>query len=230
MTAARLIQARPRASDEVATLPNQPDVLDAANKLGVRFLVHFTTMQGAVGIIAARAVKSRARLPQDKYLEYVYSPNAECRKDPLWLDYVNLSVERINDWMFGTSRNRHAADGDSWVVLSFSSTVLTHPGVVFTTTNNIYPKCIRAEGLAGFKQMFSDTVIGRYGQVHNRYGKLPAWPTDRQAEVLYPGELSCDHLLRIDVQTERDMDTVHGALSGLELDEIEVRHAPEVFE
>lgn len=221
--------AHPRSPDEIAKLPAQPAVLYMAQKIGVTRVVHFTTMKGAVGVLAARAVKSRFRLPKDKYLEYVYQPNAEFRKDQAWLDYVNLSVERINDWMFSASERWHSAAGNPWVVLSFNVNILAHPGVVFTTTNNIYPSCTRAEGLAGFQQMFGDTITGRYGHRHDRIGKLPAWPTDRQAEVLYPGELSCNYLCRIDVQSEDALDSIHGALGALEVDVVEVHQSPEVF-
>lgn len=191
--------------------------------------MHFTTMTGAVGVLAGGAVKSRERLPEDKYLEYVYRPNATYRKDTSWLDYVSLSVERINAWMFGASQRWHAAEGNPWVLLSFCPEILAHPGVVFTTTNNIYPACTRAEGLAGFERMFGETVVGRYNRLHGRDGKLSAWPTDRQAEVLYPGELSCEYLQWIDAQTEDAVDGIHGMLSGLQLDEITIRHAPEAF-
>ena len=192
-------------------------------------MVHFTTTRGAVGILAAKALKGRQRLRQDQYLEHVYRPNADTRKDTQWLDYVNLSIQRINDWMFDTSARWHATDDVSWVVLSFPPRILAHPGVVFTTTNNIYPACKHAEGLGGFSRMFADQVRGRYSELHNRADKQSSWPTDRQAEVLYPGELSCGHLQRIDVQVERTLETICGALGGLNLD-LPVRHTPEVFE
>ncbi len=223
------LEAHPRTSEEISRLPDCPETLDEAQRIGVEDVVHFTTTKGAVGILAARAVKSRARLPQDQYLEHVYRPNADFRKDTEWLDYVNLSIQRINDWMFDTSTGWHATEDVSWVVLSFAPQILAHRGVVFTTTNNIYPACRRAEGLAGFSRMFADVVRGRYGSLHNRADKQSAWPTDRQAEVLYPGELSCDHLQRIDVQLEETVDTIHGALGGLNLN-LPVRHAPEVFQ
>ena len=222
-------EAHPRTTEEITRLPNCPEVLDEARRIGVEEVVHFTTTKGAVGILAARAVKSRKRLPRDKYLEHVYQPNAEIRKDKAWLDYVNLSIQRINDWMFDTSTRWHATEDISWVVLSFTPRILAHSGVVFTTTNNIYPACRRAEGLAGFSRMFADEVSGRYGELHNRVDKHSSWPTDRQAEVLYPGELSCDHLQRIDVQREETIDTIHGMLDVLNLN-VPVRHAPEVFE
>ena len=229
MSIGKHVEAWPRTEEEIKPLPKCPDVAVAAESHGITQVVHFTTVSGAIGILASNAVKSRLRLPTDKYIEHVYRPNSLNRKDKLWLDYVNLSIERINDWMFQYSERWHAAEDNPWVVLSFHPRVLAHPGVVFTTTNNIYPACMRAEGLAGFRRIFSNGIEGRYGIRHDRTNKLDAWPTDRQAEVLYPGELPCVHLQRIDVQMEESMDTIHGVLSGLGR-EISVRHAPEAFE
>ena len=224
------ITACPRTPEEIERLPSCPAIAVAAERRGISQIVHFTTKSDVVGILARRAVKSRARVSDDQYVEHVYKPNAPYRKDSEWLDYVNLSVERINDWMFQTSERRHMAGSSFWVVLSFHPQILTHPGVVFTTTNNIYPACERAEGLAGFCRMFANTVSGRYNQRHDRTeDQLAAWPTDRQAEVLYPGELSCAHLQRIDVRTEESLDTMHGILGGLKVS-VPVRLAPEVFE
>ena len=229
MPRGKLVEAWPRTEEEVKSLPDCPDVAAAAECRGITQVVHFTTVSGAVGILASNAVKSRLRLPNDKYIERVYRLNASVRKDELWLDYVNLSIERINDWMFEHSERWHAAEDNPWVVLSFHPRILAHPSVVFTTTNNIYPACRRAEGLAGFRRIFSNGIEGRYGTRHKRTKNLDSWPTDRQAEVLYPGKLSCVNLQRIDVQMEESMDTIHGILSAL-VREISVRHVPEVFE
>lgn len=222
-------QAFPRTPQEVADLAGCPGVVADATRRGIKEVVHFTTLRGAVGVLASGAVKSRKRLPTERYLEHVYRPNADTRKDPLWLDYVNLSIERINDWMFNTSVRWHIVDNNPWILLSFNAEILGHPGVVFTTTNNIYPSCERAEGLDGFTALFADSVKGRFGVVHTRDGKRPQWPTDRQAEVLYPGELSCDYLRRIDVQLPEAEDGIHGALAGLNRS-VPVRHEPEVFQ
>ncbi len=222
--------ARPRTPEEIARLPQCPDVVEAAIERQITNIVHFTTMKGVTGILAKNMVRSRERLPHDEYLEHVYSPNVNTRKDEKWLDYVNLSITRINDNMFGASERWHIDEYNPWAVLSFKPEILGHPGVVFTTTNNIYPACRRAEGLCGFEQLFADFVLGRHNTRHNRDSKPANWPTDRQAEVLYPGELSCDYLQRIDVQLGESVDAVCGILGGLGLlGRIEVRHAPEVF-
>ena len=221
--------ATPRTFEEIAGLPRCPEVVAAAAQRGVSQVVHFTTVRGAVGVLAAQAVKSRARLPTEKYLEHVYRPNAAFRKDLAWLDYVNLSISRINDWMFDTSTGWHVLEDNPWVVLAFDPELLGDPGVVFATTNNIYPSCQRQEGLDGFEALFAETVRGRYGAVHTRTGKQADWPTDRQAEVLYPGELACRYLRRIDVQRGDVVDSMHGILSGLGMS-APVCHAPEVFQ
>ena len=225
--ATHLEEARPKTESEWSRQGLLPAIEQAARLRGITDVVHFTTLQGAVGVLASRALKSRARLPSDKYLEHVYRPNAEFRKDPTWLDYVNLSIQRINDWMFDTSIRWHA-DRDSWVLLSFDVAVLSHPGVVFSTTNNIYPSCRRAEGIGGFSRLFDARVEGRFGRLHSREGKHSSWPTDRQAEVLYPGELSCEHLRRVDVQVPEAEDTVHGVLGAVGM-KVPVHYAPEVF-
>ena len=231
MTSQSPAQARPRTPEEIGSLPACPEVAEEAKLRRISQIVHFTTLSGALGVLASNAVKSRTRLPQDKYLQYVYKPNSEIRKDSAWLDYVNLSVERINDWMFGSSEYWHTGEDNPWVVLSFRPEILAHPGVVFTTTNNIYPACRRGEGLLGFNQLFADVVLGRYGERHERTDKLPPWPTDRQAEVLYPVELSCDYLQRINVQLEESIDSIHGILAGLGKDtEVPICFAPEVFQ
>ena len=221
-------EARPKTEAELAQQAECPDVVEAAQRRGITDVVHFTTLKGVVGVLASGAVKSRKRLPEDQYLEHVYRPNAEYRKDRAWLDYINLSIQRINDWMFDASTRWHVASGNPWVLLSFDVGILAHRGVVFTTTNNIYPSCGRAEGIAGFSRLFAPAVRGRYDQQHTREGKEASWPTDRQAEVLYPGELSCDHLRHVDVQLAETEGTVHGAARALGLC-IPVRHSPEVF-
>ena len=224
------MEARPKTAQEIAKLPPRPDVLVAAKQRGITDVVHFTTTNGVVGILASGVVKSRERLKEDEYLEHVFKANADefLRKDKEWLDYVNLSMQRINDWMFGFSSEKWHRDA-SWVALSFSPEILSHPGVVFTTTNNIYTGCRRAEGLDGFSVMFSDRILRWRGEVVERSSNLHrSLTTDRQAEVLYPGELSIEHLQRIDVQEEETLDVIHGIMGGLQV-EVPVRHASEVF-
>ena len=106
--------------------------------------------------------------------------------------------------------------------------ILTYPGVVFATTNNIYPACRHSEGLEEFQALFADRLEGRYGRLYGRQGKPSRWPTDWQAEVLYPHELPCEHLRQIYTQLGETEDSVRGVLGGLDLS-VKVSHEPEVF-
>ena len=62
------VPALPRTPEEIKRLPTCPSVLIAAESRGISQVVHFTTVRGAIGILAARALKSRARVREDEYL------------------------------------------------------------------------------------------------------------------------------------------------------------------
>jgi len=180
---------------------------------GITEILHFTTAPfGFVGICATNMVRSRDRLDKDKYIEHIYTPNCRSRiKDAEWTDYISLSISRVNKDMLGSSRGWHADAGIWWVVLSFDPTILTHPGVHFTTTNNSYAATVRrAIGTEGLADMFSMTVpYGYYGSVHRRRTSMPThWTTDPQAEVLYPGDLTLEYLRAVYVAQEEDIDHV----------------------
>ena len=118
-----------------------------------------------------------------------------------------------------------------WYILALNPEILTHDGVVFTTTNNIYPGVIRGTGAAGFEAMFAAKVKGRYGQIHLRDSNTPSnWTTHFEAEVLYPREVSTNFLRRIYVRTNEDQDSVMGQLTAVGHDGVESLVAPELFE
>jgi hypothetical protein len=211
-------EAVPRTPEEWADLPSNPEVLDDALEREVHEVVHFTTMSGAVGIMASGAIKSRHRLPADAYLEHIYQPNAQDRsRDLPWHDYVNLSVTRINDWLFNSSVRWHKSEEVEWLIFSFDPSILQDPGVVFTTTNNAYPNCHRAEGVAGFRSMFAPKVAGHGGHIYAREGLPDNCPTDRRAEVMYPGQLTLETLNVIYARNEDTLDNLSGAIGALNL-------------
>jgi len=224
------VAARPRTRDEIASLPSNPDVVAQALARGITEVLHFTRIRGIVGILAKGAVYSRNMLDEDDYLDGYYQANAADRsRDCDWWDYVNLSVSRINDWMWGASRRWHIEDEQSWVVLSFEVDILGDPGVVFTTTNNAYPGVERGEGVPGFVRLFDDPCSNGFGRYAQRWSHEDHWPTNRQAETLYPYELGLDHLQHIYAQTDDGIDNVEGALGYVGID-VETSLAPGMFE
>lgn len=198
---------------------------------GITRVLHFTTTSGLLGILATWAVKSRARLPRNKYLEFIYKPNCEIRRDPDWLDYVNLSIQRINAIFFDICANRWHADKE-WCVLSFTPDILTHKGVVFATTNNSYTGVRRGTGASGLMTFYA----ARMGQCHcwdssfeRPPGLAPNLPTCPQAEVLYPCELSLDFLNRIFLSADEQTDDLAGQIAVLGCSEIDYEVDISVF-
>lgn len=223
------ISARGALSLHHAGGPPDQTILDYVDGRGITEVLHFTTNQGLVGVLGVGEVQSRAKLPSTRYIEHVYSPNS-VRKDGAWLDFVNLSITDINEWMFRSSSAWHESDDVWWACLSFSPEILAEPGVVFTTTNNIYPSVQRGCGVDGLAELFAPEVIGRYGTRHNRRHKTDRQPTDRQAEVLIPHGVPTSALQTIYIRQEEHGDEIGGIFACLGGEEVPVLVRPEVFQ
>lgn len=185
------------------------NIEDVIAKRGISEILHFTTNAGLLGVFAVASILPRADLPEEKYLEYVYRPNAAYRKDAAWTGHVSLSISRVNTNFFGASRNWHSATDLWWCVVSIDPIILTHDNVVFATTNNIYPACRRATGPAGLEALFAPEVAGRYSETTRRTPGMPDnWTTDVQAEVLYPRPLPTEFVRRVYVLHDGHADIV----------------------
>lgn len=195
-------------------------------------VLHYTTNHGLVGILATGAVKPREALPRDKYLEHVYQPACAVRRDADWFAYVNLSISRINASLFGiASRNWHRNRDVWWCVLAFDPVILTHGGVVFTTTNNMYSGVIRGKGAAGLERVFGQRIHQYSSHYVNRPKDLPdRFPTCAQAEALYPGDLSTEYLRNIFVATEDHYDTAFAQCAELAHDAVPIMIRSKAFE
>jgi len=199
---------------------NIEEVIEARK---IKEVVHFTTHKGLLGSLHSGAVKSRQRLPAADDLKYIYKPNADVRKDLAWLDFVNLSISRINKEFFNHSCRWHRAEDLWWCIMSFDATIIGHPGVYFATTNNMYTGVTRGKGAIALSNLFAPHVTRWGGNIAVRSDELPdSFTTCQQAEVLYPGELSIEHLRRIYVTRDEDADEVHAQLAVVGCDGIDV--------
>jgi len=186
-------------------------ISDVIESRKISRILHFTTNLGCLGVLHSRSLNSRQRLPEDEQLKFIFQPNAASRdKDIAWLDYVNLSIERINESFFEVcSRKWHKERDIWWCVLEFSPSILTHPGVHFSTTNNIYTSVVRGEGEQGLEAMFQSPIeLWKGNLVYRNQSYLDSWPTCRQAEVLYPVAVSTADLVAIHVRTAAESDEV----------------------
>lgn len=195
---------------------------------GISEVLHFTTDAGMLGILDTKSLSSRLRLSTNERLEFILKVNAEFRKDTEWLDYVNLSISRINSNFLAASRRWHPEV--NWRILALDPDLMTHEGVYFSTTNNFYPSAKRAMGPDGLAALFSDVVLGRYGAPVRRKSGMPtSWPTCIQAEVLYPRYIATDYLKRIYVTNAEQQDDVCAQLAAVNHAEIDVVINVDVF-
>ncbi|TWA69753.1 uncharacterized protein DUF4433 [Azospirillum baldaniorum] len=189
-----------------------PLLLQAVAERKITEVMHFTTNRGLTGIMQLDRLVSRAKLQNPEYLKEVESIlklNCFSRpRDADYLDYVNMSISRINDKFFGHSKGWHRHDDVFWQILSFDSEIIAHEGAIFSTTNNIYSGCMRGTGPSGFEAMFKPRVkefVGSRNTFISRQTDMPLhYTTCKQAELLYPGEIPAAYLRRIYVRTESD--------------------------
>jgi hypothetical protein len=143
---------------------------------------------------------------------------------------VSLSLSRLNTEFFHASGRWHSAEDLWWCVVALDPVVLTHPGVVFVTTNNIYPAARRARGLPGFDALFAPEVPARYGAIQRRTATtLPSWTTCIQAEALYPEEISTRFLTRVLVTTDIHAAAAEAQLAAVGHDDVDVIADKEIF-
>jgi hypothetical protein len=203
---------------------------EVVERRGITEVLHFTTNLGLIGVLATRALKARALLDIDDYLEFIFKANAARIRDRQYLRYVNLSISRLSPAFFKWSRRQHTTEDLYWCILSLTPEILGHDGVLYATTNNIWTGCDRARGGEGLEALFAKKVH-RYSTLwaERQDGYPHNWPTCDYAEVLYPEQVRTDFLQRIYFETDDQMH--HGAaqMRALNHPEIELVVAPELF-
>jgi hypothetical protein len=208
---------------------------DIIIKRGIKEILHFTTNLGFVGILDSECVKPRKILPDNRRLEHILKLNCPDRSRDLdWHNYVNLSITCVNKYIFGISKKKwHKNDIGWWCILSFRPEILTHSGVVFCTTNNAYSNVVkRGYDNSGLEALFANQIVEyESGTVARRLSSTPSnQPTSKQAEVLYPGELSLDYLQKIYVNESDNASAVEGQWAVCsEAKSVECIVKPELF-
>ena len=174
-------------------------ILSVIQNRRITEVLHFTTNRGLLGVLDRKALLPRAQLGKESRLEYILKNNCDIRRDGLWVNHNSLSVTKINGRFFDYSRGIHRGDTSLWwAILAFAPEVLAHDDVEFCTGNNIWPRVLRSGGVDGFERMFAASVPGTYNSTIFRSRSLgDSETTSDQAEVLYPGALSIDHLTAV---------------------------------
>lgn len=204
----------------------------------IKEIVHFTSNHGLVGTLEMGSVLSRRRLPDVSHLAYLAAPTSEKRQEAAhyfdkaedWLDFVNMSISEINQYYFHVASTKWHVAGDRWwTILSFSPEILSHYGVFFTTTNNIYEYVKRGQGHQGLAALFDEPILRKNNWYARRGLRAVNLPTCQQAEVLYPQSVSIEYLQRIYVANDEQHDIVSGWLRYYGKSDVEVTIQPEKF-
>jgi hypothetical protein len=199
-------------------------------------ILHFTTSNGLLGILSTGKLLAHSELPKESLLSHILQINCPDRsRDRDWHSYVNLSVSRVNGSFFSIAREKWHANKDIfWCILSFSPTICSHPGVLFTTTNNAYPMTERGPGLDGFEKLFSSPIrLFPTKWAHRSKASQDCHTTCHQAEVLYPIAVPIAYLQRIYVSSYEHLDEVTAQIGVCAPDAtglFDIVVAPELFE
>ena len=96
---------------------------DIIEDRGVTDVLHFTTSDGLLGMLAAPfpQLLPRAQLAETKHLEYIIKYNSPTRVDTEWFNYNSLSISEVNRFFFGCSFKKHP--DAFWAVLEFSADI-----------------------------------------------------------------------------------------------------------
>lgn len=210
------------------------DVLAELDRRGVTEARHFTTNRGVLGVLRTQRLLSRKHLANEDLLDLIRMNNCGRRWDIPWLGHVNLSIQRINGYLYNiSSRNWHLNKPNLWwAVLGLDREILAHPGVTFATTNNGYYSVVqRGEGLAGLRALFADRVVTyRRGPVElKRSAHAPNQPTDPEAEALYPEAVATSWVRTIYVPQPELADEVRGYVAATGHPDVLIRYDPEAF-
>ncbi|CNH77774.1 DUF4433 domain-containing protein [Yersinia enterocolitica] len=200
-------------------------------------VLHFTTERGLTGCAGSNIVLSRKALNEDQYLSYIASPVSSERKeaqrtfnkDENWLDYINLSLSEINTSYFNAAKRWFEGSDRWWCIMSFDPIILTHTGVYFTTTNNIYTSVTRTTGINGLRDMYNESITRWRGNVIKRKERAIHLTTCEQAEVLYPNPLDMAFLKCVYVQNKEQAASIHGTLRSFGFPSVNVIISPEKF-
>ena len=210
-----------------------PEIIESR---GIERIVHFTTNLGALGVLATKSLKARARLREDELLVNVAKMNAKDRsRDVKWHDFVNFSVTNINTSFFGASTWEHRDKDYWWCILAFDPIILTHPGVWFATTNNMYSGVLHGQDADGLAALFKPTITQWHSYKEHRVVNRPIGfssnqTTCLQSEVLYPGQISTQYLRTIFVRDHESSDELAGQVAAVAHPLVTIEVRPDLFQ
>ena len=209
------------------SLPYKPDraAFEAeVKRRGITRIVHFTPTINLISIFEQQALLSREQLKRltieypDLHLADYVEINDQLRLDNL-NDYLNLSIQHPNHWLFRKFRDSCRNWCDSWCVIALTLECLWYTDTMFSIGNaaSSYSKRHGINGLyKTFYSLFQGKVVA--GNMYNqriltRTNLADCHPTDAQAEVLVKTRIPIDCITAIYFETQEEASRSRAAIS-----------------
>ena len=162
-------------------------IRERANRRGITRLCHFTPSRNLAHIASdPRGLLASRHLQDDEAA--IFNPTDRMRLDG-YRDHVCCSIQYPNAWYFRRARENERLFPD-WVVLLIDARHLWQAGTKFCPRNAAaeHGRLVQ-QGVTAFDSLFADVVEGF--RVYSRGPRHPDFlPTDEQAEVLIPDQIS----------------------------------------
>jgi len=197
---------------------------------GITRLCHFTPsrnlchiLTGGIGILSTRNLQEHERALFTQ-TDLIRLDNHE--------GYICCSIEYPNVWYFDKAKLKDNIFKD-WVVLFIDPKYIWKSGTLFCPRNaasNSGRNIVKGE--QGFKSLFDNKITSNQGIRSRSPSHLPCCPTDNQAEVLIPDQISISDILSIAVPSKEQAvnEIVRLQLQGIREDNYKFVVAPHLFE
>ncbi len=175
-------------------------------------LVHFTETINLLNIIQQGHLLSRYRINEIEHesRDFIVQ-NDQIRLDNLQ-DYINLSIESPNSFLFRRFRERQRDAFINWCVLKIKPDYIYQEGTLFSISNaaSSYSRNIGITGdFEKFQRLFAEPLTisysSGYSRTLTRKNLQDSYPTDEQAEILVKGEIPYTDILEIYFENEESM-------------------------
>jgi len=204
--------------------PNKATFEAEVKRRGITRVVHFTPTINLISIYEQKALLSREQLKRltveypDLHLADYIEVNDQLRLDNL-NDYLNLSIQHPNHWLFRKFRDSCRNWCDSWCVITLPPECLWYRDTMFSI-GNAASSYSKRHGINGqyetFCSLFQEEVVA--GNMYNqriltRADLADCHPTDAQAEVLVKARIPIDCISEISFETQEEASRSRAAIA-----------------
>lgn len=190
------------------------EIKTEAEALGISRVCHFTPLRNLVHIATGGGLLSTAALKSQERKAFNQQDLQRLDQHP---DHISCSIEFPNAWYYrrkSSERGGEAALFRTWVVLLLPPELLWADGTLFCHRNAAAGGGAHiCSGIDCFRGLYADAVEGSGGRTYRRRAaRIPACPTDDQAEVLVHRQIPLDAVRAIALQDEDQARVVFAGL------------------